>query len=72
MSLQYIADHKGHITGVFIPIQEWETIREKLHLPKADTKEIHRQELLESFEQMRQIRAGKLPKPDLNDFLNEL
>ena len=76
MNLQYIADHKGHVTGVFIPIQEWEILREQLHLPMVDkdqiTKQLHRQELLESFEEMRLIRDGKMPKPNLNDFLDEL
>lgn len=71
MNLQYIADHKGNVTGVFIPIQEWDTIREQLHLPK-DPKHLHRQELLEAFEEMKLIRAGKVEKPKLNDFLNEL
>lgn len=71
MNLQYIADHKGNVTGVFIPIQEWDTIREQLHLPK-DPKHLHRQELLEAFEEMKLIRAGKVEKPKLNDFLNGL
>lgn len=71
MNLQYIADHKGNVTGVFIPIQEWDTIRKQLHLPK-DPKHLHRQELLEAFEEMKLMRAGKVEKPKLNDFLNEL
>jgi hypothetical protein len=76
MNLQYIADHKGDVTGVFIPIQEWEALRKQLDLPKVDkdafAKNIHRQELLESFEQMKSIRSKKMQKPNLNDFLDEL
>ena len=76
MNLQYIADHKGDVTGVFIPIQEWEALRKQLDLPKIDrteiSKHLHKQELLESFEQMRSIRAKKIQKPSLNDFLDEL
>lgn len=34
MNIQYISDHKGCTTGVFIPIEEWEPIREQLGLPE--------------------------------------
>ncbi len=29
MSLQYITDDKGKITGVFIPIEEWDKLKTK-------------------------------------------
>jgi len=29
MSIQYISDSKGKITGVFIPISEWNTLKKK-------------------------------------------
>jgi hypothetical protein len=72
MNLQYLADHAGNVTGVFIPIQEWEGIRKQLHLPDESAKTLHRQELLEAFEQMKMIKEGKMQKPNLTDFLNEL
>lgn len=71
MNLQYLADHQGNVTGVFIPIQEWDAIRKQLHLPD-ESKQLHRQELLEAFEQMKLMKQGKLPKPSLDDFINEL
>ena len=71
MNLQYLADHTGNITGVFIPIQEWDGIRKILHLPE-DPKALHRQELLEAFDHANQMREGKMPKPSLTEFLNEL
>ncbi|MEZ0485464.1 hypothetical protein [Fibrella aquatica] len=71
MNLQYLADHQGNVTGVFIPIKEWDSIRKRLDLPD-ESKNLHRQELLEAFEQMKQMREGKLPKPKLSDFLSEL
>ena len=71
MNLQYLADHRGNVTGVFIPIQEWEQIRAQLHLPD-ESKTEHRQELIEAFDEMKEIKAGKRPKPTLNDFLDEL
>jgi hypothetical protein len=71
MNLQYISDHKGKISGVFIPIKEWNTIKEQLHLPD-EPKPSHTQDLLEAFEQMKMMKQGKIAKPKLNDFLNEL
>ncbi|MBO0931751.1 hypothetical protein [Fibrella aquatilis] len=71
MNLQYLADHRGNVTGVFIPIQEWEQIRTQLRLPD-ESKTEHRQELIEAFEEMKEIKAGKRPKPALNNFLDEL
>lgn len=71
MNLQYLADHTGNVTGVFIPIQEWDSIRKTLHLPE-DPKALHRQEFLEAFDHVKQIREGKIPKPSLTEFLNEL
>ncbi len=29
MNLQYISDNKGQTTGVFIPIQEWNDLKDK-------------------------------------------
>ncbi len=72
MNLQYLADHTGNLTGVFIPIQEWEGIRKQLHLPDEAGKTLHRQELLEAFEQMKMIKEGKIHNPNLTDFLNVL
>ncbi|MBO0947742.1 hypothetical protein [Fibrella forsythiae] len=71
MNLQYLADHQGNVTGVFIPIKEWDSIRKQLDLPD-ESENLHRQELLEAFDQMKQIKQGKLAKPSLDDFLNEL
>lgn len=71
MNLQYLADHTGNVTGVFIPIKEWDSMRKSLHLPD-DSKKEHRQELLDAFEEMKLIKQGKKIKPNLNDFLNDL
>lgn len=71
MNLQYLSDHTGKVTGVFIPIEEWDDIRKKLKLPD-ESKALHRQELLEAFEQMKLIRGGTMTRPSLADFFNEL
>lgn len=33
MDIRYITDAKGTITGVFIPIAEWERLTKAYHLP---------------------------------------
>jgi Putative addiction module component len=34
MNLQYISDSEGITTGAFIPIQEWNKLKEDYHLPE--------------------------------------
>ncbi|SFI37598.1 addiction module protein [Halpernia frigidisoli] len=36
MTLQYILDTKGNKTGVFIPIDEWESLTEKYNVSFED------------------------------------
>lgn len=48
MSLQYISDSKGKTTGVFIPIKEWNALKNKykgieqedLHIPSWHLNEV--------------------------------
>ena len=70
MNLQYVSDDRGKITGILIPIRDWEALREQLL--NVDAIPSHRDELVEAFDQLKQIRAGKMAKPKLSDFLNEL
>jgi hypothetical protein len=37
MNLQYISDNKGQTTGVFIPIQDWKILKDKLIDIEEDT-----------------------------------
>jgi hypothetical protein len=47
MNLQYILDGNGETTGVFIPIQEWLSLKKKLKNvgTDADIPEWHKEEL---------------------------
>ena len=36
MTLQYLLDEKGNKTGVFIPIDEWESLTEKYNVSFED------------------------------------
>ncbi len=39
MTLQFIHDNKGNTTGVFIPIEEWQTLKTKyVELQKEEAK----------------------------------
>ena len=41
MNLQYISDSTGQTTGVYIPIQDWEKLKEKItELEKEENKMI--------------------------------
>ena len=43
MSLQYIKDDKGQITGVFIPIQEWDSIKSRYQDIDQDIPDWHKE-----------------------------
>jgi hypothetical protein len=46
-NLQYISDSNGLTTGVFIPIQDWNKLKENYHLPEDnfDLSPAHKEEL---------------------------
>jgi hypothetical protein len=56
MSLQYISDSTGKTTGVFIPINEWNALKEKykgIELEEFDIPEWHKSMLEERKEEYR-------------------
>jgi hypothetical protein len=77
MNLQYISDNKGKTTGVFIPIQEWEGLKEKFKgLEEEELGEQSKEEILlglkQAVEEMNLVKQGKLKSRDAKDLLNEL
>ncbi|MBI4648535.1 MAG: hypothetical protein HY738_18620 [Bacteroidia bacterium] len=77
MNLQYISDNKGKTTGVFIPIQEWESLKTKYKvLEVEDTGEQSKEEILQGLkqavEEMNLVKQGKLKARPAKDLLNEL
>jgi hypothetical protein len=77
MNLQYISDNRGKTTGVFIPIQEWEGLKEKFKgLEEVElgvqSKEEILQGLQQAVEEMNLVKQGKLKARDAKDLLNEL
>ena len=58
MDIKYLSDAKGNITGVFIPLEEWQRLQKQYNIPD--------QEPAESGQQLRQQLSGALQrvKPD--------
>lgn len=77
MTLQYISDNRGKTTGVFIPIQEWESLKAKFKgleeevLDEQSKEEIF-QGLQQAVEEMNLIIQGKLKARDAKDLLKTI
>ncbi len=77
MSLQIIHGGNGKPTGVFIPINDWESMKnEYQNLQAWEEPEPTKAEILagikEAVEEVKLIKAGKLKAKSLKDLLNEL
>lgn len=78
MNVQYISDHKGKHTGVYIPIKEWEKITKQYDLPTEDddepalTKEQLIADVKEALEEVKLYKQGKIQLQSFDDFINEL
>ena len=76
MSLQIIQGGNGKPTGVFIPIKDWEIMKEQYqNLQAWEEPEPTKAEVLagikEALEEVKLIKAGKIKAQSLKDFLNE-
>jgi len=72
MNLQYILDGKGETTGVFIPIQEWLSFKQKfknIDIDSDDIPEWHKEELDRRLEA---IENGTTEFHDFNDAMDEI
>jgi hypothetical protein len=77
MSLQIIQGGNGKPAGVFIPIDDWETMKQEYqNLEAWEEPEPTKAEILagikEAVEEVKLIKAGKLKAKSLKDLLNEL
>ena len=77
MSLQYISDSKGHTTGVFIPIQEWEKLKEQYREleeweSESSSKDQVLNELKEAVSELKQIEKGERQARPAQKLLDEL
>lgn len=72
MNLQYILDGKGETTGVFIPIQEWLSLKEKfsdIDIEDTDIPEWHKDELDRRLEA---IKNGDEQFQDYNEAIDDI
>jgi hypothetical protein len=69
-NIQYLTDESGKKKAVLIPIEDWEKIQASLE-ELAGYREM-RQSLKRAFQEVKEIKSGKLPKKTLKNFLNEI
>ncbi len=77
MRLQIIEDSRGKAAGVFIPIKDWEKLKEKYKTLneleyEETTKEDLLHELKQAVEELKLIESGKLKARPATELLNEL
>ena len=77
MKLQIIQDSKGKATGVYIPIEEWNALKEQYKELEAleyeePTKEQILQELKEAVIELKLVEQGKLKARPAKELLDEL
>lgn len=77
MSLQIIQGGNGKPTGVFIPMNDWEMMKEEYeNLQAWEEPEPTKAEILagikEAVEEVKLIKAGKIKAKSLKELLNEL
>ena len=56
MDIKYLSDDKGKITGVFIPIEDWERLQKEYKIAEkapADSAEKLQQSLAEALKKMK-------------------
>lgn len=77
MSVQIIQGGNGKPTGVFIPINDWNTMKQEYQNLKAwEEPEPTKTEILDgikqAIEEVKLIKAGKVKAKSLKELLNEL
>lgn len=77
MRLQVIQDGKGKATGVFIPIREWDKLKEKYKdLAVLEYEEPSKEQLLgeikEALIELKLVEEGKLKARPVQALLDEL
>jgi hypothetical protein len=65
MNVQYLSNEEGKRVAVQVPVEEWEDIQAQLKKSR----------FLDSFtialKELRMMRNGKLPEPDVNELFND-
>ena len=69
-AIQYINDQEGNTHAVQLPITQWTRLINRLNKYEQMLK--LKSDLVQSFEEVKKMRQGKIKKQSLQDFLNEL
>ncbi len=70
VQLQYLNDQEGNLIAVQVPIEDWKKLEKRIRNYEQAFKV--KEDLTAAFEEVKQIRAGKIPKQTLSDFLQDL
>ncbi|WP_353720376.1 hypothetical protein [Dyadobacter sp. 676] len=65
MNVQYLSNEEGKRVAVQISMEEWEDMQ--LRLKKSNFLESFTQ----SLKELKMMRDGKLPKPDISELFND-
>jgi hypothetical protein len=72
MSLQYISDNKGQTTGVFIPIEEWNNLKNKFKGIEAKELDIPSWQLAELDKRVTNFRNNQTQTLDFNQAIEDI
>jgi hypothetical protein len=72
MSLQYISDSKGQTTGVFIPIQEWNNLKDKYRGLEAEEVNIPDWHLAEIDKRLEDYKKNPSQALDFGQAMDEI
>ena len=70
MPLQYLNDQEGNLTAVQFPIEDWNKLEKRIK--KYEQAVQIKEDLISAFDEVEQMRDGKIPKQTLSEFLNDL
>ena len=70
IQLKYLNDQEGNPAAVQIPIEDWRKLKERIATYEQAFKV--KEDLTTAFEEVKQMRAGRITKQTLSEFLNEL
>jgi hypothetical protein len=72
MSLQYISDNKGQTTGVFIPIEEWNNLKNKYKGIEEEEIDIPSWQVSELDNRVEEYRKNPTQTLDFNQTMEDI
>lgn len=72
MNLQYILDGNGQMAGVFIPIEEWNSIKDKFHEIDTEQYDILQWHKDEIDRRLEAIENGDEQYQDYNEAIDDI